>query len=222
MIVTTFPRAVRNRTNGDSVERRYDPGGPLTILGGTLDPPVRQRADAQLAPLPEAESAPPEKPTILHRVICGSSASTASVWNWARSINRSITSRRMTLSAQWPSCDGSRRGRGMPGKSASKPGCACHARAMPSCCRQACAPLKAPTKSAVANGIVPSLEISYDDPLPTFRERDHESCLAADLNIAVNQPARPSNVRNGGQLTEPFHDRVMQFIWTPPIPSHDD
>jgi hypothetical protein len=41
----------------------------LTILGGTLDLPVRlpQAADALLPPLPGPESAPPEKPTLVRR-----------------------------------------------------------------------------------------------------------------------------------------------------------
>jgi hypothetical protein len=39
------------------------------IFGGSLDLPLRpsQAADARLSPLPGPESAPPEKPTILHR-----------------------------------------------------------------------------------------------------------------------------------------------------------
>jgi predicted acyl esterase len=41
----------------------------LTILGGTLDLPVRlpQATDPLVSPLPDPESAPPEKPTILRR-----------------------------------------------------------------------------------------------------------------------------------------------------------
>jgi hypothetical protein len=41
----------------------------LTIFAGTLDLPVRapQSADARLAPFPEPESAPPEKPTVTRR-----------------------------------------------------------------------------------------------------------------------------------------------------------
>jgi uncharacterized protein len=41
----------------------------LTILGGTLDLPVRppQAADALASPLPGPESAPPEKPTVIRR-----------------------------------------------------------------------------------------------------------------------------------------------------------
>jgi uncharacterized protein len=41
----------------------------LTIFGGALDLPVRppQATDALLAPLPDPESAPPEKPTTIHR-----------------------------------------------------------------------------------------------------------------------------------------------------------
>ena len=41
----------------------------LTILGGALDLPVRplQATDVLLAPLPGPESAPPEKPTTIHR-----------------------------------------------------------------------------------------------------------------------------------------------------------
>ena len=58
----------------------------LTILGGTLDLPVRphQATDALLSPLPEPESALPEKPTMVRRAICVSSASNASALNWAR------------------------------------------------------------------------------------------------------------------------------------------
>jgi uncharacterized protein len=41
----------------------------LLILGGTLDLPVRppRASDARLLPLPGPESAPPERPTIIHR-----------------------------------------------------------------------------------------------------------------------------------------------------------
>src|SRR6202034_3599877 len=41
----------------------------VTIFAGTLDLPQRppNAADARLAPFPEPETAPPEKPTIIHR-----------------------------------------------------------------------------------------------------------------------------------------------------------
>ena len=41
----------------------------LTVLGGTLDLPARppQATDALLSPLPDPESAPPEKPAIIRR-----------------------------------------------------------------------------------------------------------------------------------------------------------
>ena len=93
-----------------------------------------------------------------------SSASTASAWNWARRVNPSFTSRTTTPSAQWPSCDGPRRCRETPGRSASRRRCGCHARAMSSCCREVCARGKARTKSVFANGIAPFHGISCDDP----------------------------------------------------------
>jgi hypothetical protein len=41
----------------------------VQIFAGTLDLPQRSpsAADARLAPFPEPETAPPEKPTIIHR-----------------------------------------------------------------------------------------------------------------------------------------------------------
>ena len=137
----------------------------LLIFGGTLDLPLRppQATDALLSPLPVPSPHHPRSRRGSVAVTCVSSVSTASVSNWVRSISPGFTSTRMTRSAQWPSCERSRRCRGMHGKSASRHRCGCRAAAMYSNCREVCGPGKAGTKSVIANGIAPFLEISCDD-----------------------------------------------------------
>src|SRR5215469_18902808 len=78
-------------------------------------------------------------------------------------MTRSLTSRRTTRSARSTICDEPGRCRGTDGKSASRRSCGSHATAVSSCCRQACARGKAPTKSVVATGIAPLLATSYED-----------------------------------------------------------
>ena len=95
-------------------------------------------------------------------MVCGLNASTASVWNWARSGSRSIMSRRTIRSAPSPNCDNIQTCRETNGKSGSRRRCGCHPRAMPSCCREVCAPGRARRKCVVATGIVLFLEISHE------------------------------------------------------------
>ncbi len=137
----------------------------LLILGGTLDLPVRpsQGTEARCRRylVPSRRHLRSRRSSVT--VVCVSSASTASALNWARRASPGFTSRRTTPSVQWSSCDRPRRCRGTHGKSASRRRCGCHARAMPSCCREVYAPGKARTKSVVVNGIALFLEISYDD-----------------------------------------------------------
>ena len=100
-------------------------------------------------------------------MVCGSNASTASVWNWAHRTRPSIMSRRTIRSAPLPSCTIPRLCRETNGKSGSRRECGCHPRAMPSCCREVCAPSRARTKCVVATGIDLFLGISYDRSLTT-------------------------------------------------------
>ena len=95
-------------------------------------------------------------------MVCGSSVSTASVWNWAHNGKRSIMSRRTIRSAPLPNCTIPRLCRETHGKSGSRRRCGCHPRAMPSCCREVCAPSRARTKCVVATGTALFLGISHD------------------------------------------------------------
>src|SRR5262245_48816100 len=97
-------------------------------------------------------------------MMCVSSASTASAWNWAEILSPSFTSRTTSPSAQWPRCGKPRRWRGTHGKYASRRGYGCHARVMSSCCREIYARGKARTKHVVANGIARFPATSSNDP----------------------------------------------------------
>ena len=78
----------------------------VQIIAGTLDLPRRSPnlADAKLLPFPNRRRRHPRSQPSFIAMAYGSSASTASVWNWVHSGIRSITSRRMIRSAPLPSC----------------------------------------------------------------------------------------------------------------------
>ena len=138
----------------------------LLISGGTLDLPVRppRAADALLSPLPGPGSAPPEKPTIIrHGDVRIERIDRIGLELGTESKSRFHVEEDDPLSAVAENCDGPRRCRGTHGKSASRRRCGSHARAMPSCCREVCAPGKARTKSVVANGIALFLETSCEN-----------------------------------------------------------
>ena len=127
-----------------------------------------QAADAQLSPLPGRSRRHRRTRRSFVAMVCGSSASTASVLKLGtRRVSPGFTSRGRPLSAVGrtatdPDYVAARMANPRPDAR-----CGCHARAMPSCCREVCAPSRARTKSVVATGIALFLEISYDRSLTT-------------------------------------------------------
>jgi len=152
----------------------------VQIFAGTLDLPQRSPnvADAKLAPFLELRRRYPRLPASLIEMACGLNASTASVWSWVHWTSTNIGSRRMIPSAPLPSCGISRQCREMNGKSASRRSCGCHAREMPSCCREACGPGRARTKCVIVDGIAPLFEISCD--------RSESAMLMGKAEITMN------------------------------------
>jgi hypothetical protein len=126
----------------------------LRIFAGTLDLPQRSPnvADARLSPFPEPETAPPEKPTIIRRDgvrieridRIGLELGTQDKSEYHVEENDPLSAVAELRHTQTLSRN------------------ECHPRAMPSCCREVCAPGRARTKCVVATGIALFLEISYD------------------------------------------------------------
>ena len=137
----------------------------VQIFAGTLDLPQRppNAADAKLSPFPEPETAPPEKPTIIHRDgvrveridRIGLELGTQYKTEYHVEENDPLSA----VAELQPYPDSVAKRMANPGRDAAAD---CHPRAMPSCCREVCAPSRARTKCAVATGIALFLEISYD------------------------------------------------------------
>ena len=144
----------------------------LTIFAGDIDLPQRPQrpADASLRPMPEAESAPPEKPTIIrrgdHRIEridrIGLEIGTQIKSQYHIEENDPLSA----VAELWRSQTMSRDAwqiRVETQRSGSRRRYVCQQRPMTSCCRADCAPGRARRKYVAANGIAQFLETSYDD-----------------------------------------------------------
>ena len=137
----------------------------LQIFAGTLDLPQRSPnvADAKLAPFPEPETAPPEKPTSLRRDDVrieridriGLESGTQDKTEYRVEDNDPLSAVAELRHTQ----NSVARRMANPGRDATAD--VIHAR-RPSCCREVCAPGTARTKCVVATGIALFLEISCD------------------------------------------------------------
>ena len=110
----------------------------LLISGGTLELPVRapRPTDALLNPLPGPESAPPEKPTIIHRDHMRIERIDRLGLELGTQVEVELQLEEGDPLSAAADCGGRGRWRGRHGKSASRRRCGSHARAMSSCCRQ--------------------------------------------------------------------------------------